>query len=111
MSNTGITTTTAPFAPGDILVSTWGYEQTNVDFFTVVRLTPKGMAVLQPIGTAHRETGPLHGEALPAPDRPHGKTITRKVRVPRDGRAFVSITDYAVARAWLGKPVFWSAWH
>ena len=27
---------------GDILVSTWGYDQTNVDFWRVVGLTPSG---------------------------------------------------------------------
>ena len=30
---------------GDILVSTWGYDQTNVDFWRVVGLTPSGKSV------------------------------------------------------------------
>ena len=30
---------------GDILVSTWGYDQTNVDFYRVVSLTASGKSV------------------------------------------------------------------
>lgn len=30
---------------GDFFVSSWGYDQTNVDFYRVVALTPKGMKV------------------------------------------------------------------
>jgi hypothetical protein len=36
---------------GDIFVNTWGYDQTNVDAYQVIRLTPK-MMVLQEIGTS-----------------------------------------------------------
>ena len=30
---------------GDIFRMSWGYDQTNVDYFQVVRLTPKGVVV------------------------------------------------------------------
>jgi len=30
---------------GDILVASWGYEQTNIDFYRVVGLTPSGKSV------------------------------------------------------------------
>lgn len=32
-------------AVGDIFYSSWGYDQTNVDFYKVVGLTPKGVRV------------------------------------------------------------------
>jgi len=32
-------------AVGDIFEMSWGYDQTNVDYFQVVRLTPKGVYV------------------------------------------------------------------
>lgn len=32
---------------GDFFVSSWGYDQTNVDFYKVVGLTPKGVKVQQ----------------------------------------------------------------
>lgn len=35
---------------GDIFVASWGYDQTNVDAYQVVRLTPK-CAMLREIGT------------------------------------------------------------
>jgi hypothetical protein len=36
--------------PGDVYVSTWGYDQTNVDFYEVVRVTAS-KAELRPIGS------------------------------------------------------------
>lgn len=30
-----------PIKPGDILTYSWGYEQTNIDFFQVTRVTAK----------------------------------------------------------------------
>lgn len=40
---------------GKILVSTWGYDQTNVDFFKVVRETPSSVW-LQRIGSVPVES-------------------------------------------------------
>lgn len=48
-------TTTTTIAPtvevGDVFSSSWGWEQTNVDFYEVVALTPSGKSVrLRKIG-------------------------------------------------------------
>ena len=32
---------------GDILVSSWGYEQTNIDFYKVVGVTPKSVKIVK----------------------------------------------------------------
>lgn len=39
-----------PFKVGMLFINSWGYEQTNVDYFQVVRLTPRGV-YLRPIGS------------------------------------------------------------
>jgi len=49
---------------GDIFYTMWGYEQTNVDFFEVVRVTEK-MATVKPIKQNRTETGWLQGNAEP----------------------------------------------
>lgn len=43
---------TTPYSPkvGDIFLMSWGYDQTNVNFFQVTRTTPKGIYVRE-IGT------------------------------------------------------------
>lgn len=50
--------------PGDVFYDSWGYNMTIVDFYRVVRLTPKGATVvgLKSIETA---TGYLSGTAVP----------------------------------------------
>lgn len=43
-----VKTAPAPVAPveiGDFFVSSWGYDQTNVDFYKVVGITPSGKSV------------------------------------------------------------------
>ncbi len=50
--------------PGAILYSSWGYEQTNIDYYMVTRVT-KSSAWIVPM-TAHEEqTGFMSGQATP----------------------------------------------
>jgi len=88
------------FKKGDILDSTWGYEQTNVDFYEVVDATEKTV-ILQKIGSKEerrKEWG--HYDAMPDTKQKVGKPFRRKA----DG-TWVSINSYAGARKWKGKPV------
>lgn len=104
---------------GDVLASTWGYEQTNVDFFLVTKRTPK-MVTLAYI-EVEKTPGKLHHltyTAVPAKDD-DGNWITfgelkRKVHVSdwRETPAeFVRIESYANASKWGGEPVNGSSWH
>ena len=45
---------TRPVSVGDIFSTSWGYDQTNVEFFEVVRVT-KASAVLRRIGSEVRD--------------------------------------------------------
>jgi hypothetical protein len=45
MAVTSIAPAEASVAVGDFFVRSWGYDQTNVDFYKVVGLTPKGVKV------------------------------------------------------------------
>jgi hypothetical protein len=43
--------------PGDIFVSSWGYDQTNIDFYQVVKVSGKSI-IFRPIEQIHvRDTG------------------------------------------------------
>ena len=87
---------------GDIFVSSWGYEQTNVDFYKVTRLT-KAMIELSPIpAVSKRETGWASDEVGPAVDAKPGAPIG--LRRPsawqnRDGKlsVYCKIDDTASA--------------
>lgn len=57
----------AKLQPGTLLYRTWGYEQTNCDFYQVVRLLSKTIEVRK-IGHATTETGFMQGYATPCKD-------------------------------------------
>ena len=44
-TNTNTTTTTTTVEVGDLFYDSWGYDQTQVDFYEVVGLTPSGKSV------------------------------------------------------------------
>jgi len=50
---------------GDVLVSSWGYDQTNVDFYQVVAVVGKSVDI-RPIGQQYQETGFMSGDCVPA---------------------------------------------
>ena len=73
---------------GDILVSSWGYEQTNVDFYEVVKVTAKTVTLI-PIERKVQLKGFMRYEATPIPGSGKGKAFR--------------ITSYAIARLWNGE--------
>lgn len=100
---------------GDIFYSSWGYDQTNIDFFEVVKVSG-AMVTLQKLA---RETsqddgcGSMTGKVIPilgkvAVEYPGAnpvpvKPIKRKVRVYPSGPC-IRIESYATAWPWDGKP-------
>lgn len=99
----------AALKPGDIMASSWGWEQTNVDFYEVVDV--RGMTVaLREIGRDIVGTGFMSGKTTPRPGEYKGKTFTRRVLGCGDVPT-VNIRSFASARLWDGKPhyVSWYA--
>lgn len=85
---------------GDIVSESWGYDQTNVDFYRIIRRTPS-MVTLRPMGAATVEgSGYSHGMADmvgPGDDVP-AETSTRELfrntRVIVDGQT-MTVVDKA----------------
>lgn len=96
-----------PFAIGDILVSTWGYSMTIVDFYRVEKITPKAVTIVR-IGK--RTDSGWSGYAMPDPDRVIDPTpLRRMLGKPFHGE--YSIRGYnstSFARRWNGKPVYFN---
>jgi len=53
---------------GDILEASWGYDQTNIDHFQVVKLVGKRMVEIRKIGQQSHEDGFMQGECVPVRD-------------------------------------------
>ena len=101
-------TTAATPKVGDILSSSWGYDQTNVDFYKVKKVMAKSVAIVQ-IGTSETSVGYLTGKAIPF-GAEQGEVMTKRFRLTDDGYG-VRIASYASAYLWDGKPKYCSHTH
>ena len=109
------------FKVGDILYSSWGYEQTNIDFYQVAELNGSSMVTLKPVYLEvknERRDGlfamsrnvsfklPSEGGAVRERVDPlHGQSIRRKVSnlaAYGDPEDFVKISEYEYAHKYKG---------
>jgi hypothetical protein len=107
---TTLAPTAAPPAPviGQILVSSWGYEQTNIDFYQVIAVTKASVRIVKlrktsvPAGTAN--------QVIPVPNSadPADKGVIRRFKSWGKGYS-VSISEYASASLWDGEPEYETA--
>lgn len=102
-----------PYKVGDILYSSWGYDQTNVDFYQVTRTTAKGVYLIQ-IGQKEVE-GTYQGDSckvIPDPSRKGRDPEEFFRRVSTYGNHRVSIDSVANAYPYNEKDggIFKSWW-
>jgi hypothetical protein len=90
------------FRVGDILEHTWGYDQTNVDFYQVVELKTKTI-VLREIQSVEKSTGHMTGKVTPVKNSFEGEPFRRRPYKSSFGW-MVNINGYTGgARKWNGK--------
>ena len=110
------------FQIGDILVSSWGYDQTNISFYQVVALNGASMVTVKPCQLQEAEADCVSGMSqrvsfqLPSPGTivadENAKPIRRKVlnygtdSCP-DGD-LIAITGYERARRYSGGKLYQS---
>ena len=88
----------------DILSYSWGYDQTNIDWYKVTRVTAKSVE-LTPIAGSYEETGFMSGTTVPAPDSVIGVPFLKRFR--HDNHyGYVIYMDYGIAKPWDGKPEY-----
>lgn len=91
---------------GHILSASWGYDQTNVDWFQVTALIGSTMVELRPIATNNTEaTGWASGKCFPVADQFTGEPIRRRAK----GDA-VRVDDSRYATLWDGRAQNWTAY-
>lgn len=95
---------------GAILRSSWGYGQTNVDYYQVTGMSPSGKTVtLREVAAidvtqGQKGAGSMSGKKRALPDEFTGKPFQR--RIGSNGR--VKIKDYASASLWGGTDDYYS---
>ncbi len=92
---------------GHILVSSWGYEQTNIDWFQVTAIVGDHTVEIRPIASNIVDgAGGDRGNCFPKADAFTGEA--RRVRVI-EGR--VRVSNCATASLWDGRGRYWSSYH
>lgn len=90
--------------PGDILYTSWGYDQTNVEFYKVVSCPSKCYVEIQEISAPliNGEDGFMTGRRFPDPDKANGQPFKRKVDMS-SGKPSIKVNSVATAWVWDGK--------
>ena len=99
------------YTVGKIVEYSWGYDQTNIDYFVIT--ARKGQFVtLQSIGKKNvTETGFMAGRCEPDPEKIlDKKPLRRKVHRNRTTgkESGIAVRSYGWANLWDGKPSQWT---
>ena len=87
---------------GTILRRSWGYEQTNVNFYVVDRVT-KTMVTFHEVGKTLIDGDGWTGRVVPNTDEATGEPIRRKFhRSGSNGEIWIRMNSYSGARVWSG---------
>ncbi|KKN11567.1 hypothetical protein LCGC14_1025170 [marine sediment metagenome] len=103
------------FIVGDILYTSWGYDQTNVNFFQVTEVVSKKSVRIREIASSVKQAGFMSGEAIPRPDAflEHSAVLKNNdgtsLKRVQPGNT-LSLTSYSSAYKWDGKPKY-TSWY
>lgn len=92
---------------GHILNASWGYEQTNVDWYQVTRVTAHSVEVRKIKSNVVDGVGGDRGQCFPMADEFCGEPMMRRV----GEWGGVRIDNVRTASLWEGRPVYWSSYH
>jgi len=84
--------------PGDIFYSSWGYNQTNITFYQVVKLVGKYSVSICEIASerAEKMVRGLAGAKLPLKDRFQGESFTKRIKNFGNGPC-IKVYDFEIA--------------
>lgn len=71
--------TASPLTVGDILVASWGYEQTNYDYYQVTRLVGKQSVEIRELARQAAESGFMQGDCVPVKGAFKGELMVKRV--------------------------------
>ncbi len=90
---------------GDIVYACWGYEQTNVDFFQVVRVVSDRSVVIRAIKGEIQADGPMAMTGHSTPCRDQFEDGAPELLRRAEGCGVMNVCFKHPASLWTGKPV------
>jgi hypothetical protein len=92
-----------PYKAGDILYGSWGYDQTNIDFFQVVGVKNRSLQIREIASSSVRDTSWCSAEVSPVKDRFVKDEIHRVNLVIRSYNGKTSHSIKSPIYGWLNK--------
>lgn len=103
---------------GDVFKCSWGYDQTQIDYYQVVRVVGARSVEIRKIGALAWDEGPMHGRCVPDVDNFIGPPMVKRLKSA--GREGAAVRIHSFANAYRMDPVvegapvyassFWSEW-
>ena len=81
---------------GDIFRASWGYDQTNIDYFQCTKVIG-AMIEIREIGQQREEGDYMQGQCVPAPGLFIGEPMRKRVKVYAGGEPSVRVASYCNA--------------
>ena len=107
------------FKIGDVIINSWGYEQTNIDFYQVINVTSKTIEVheINQSLTSKSTGNSMSGYVVPIKDSfilDNNERLIRKLRIKPgyngDGVRICNPKSYYYFCIWDGKPQY-TSWY
>jgi hypothetical protein len=98
---------------GEIFVCSWGYGQTNVDYYKVIEVLNKSV-VIAPIGQIRNYTGSMQGECLPDSTKVGTTRKTKRINsynTKNGNKVFLKINSFSTAFKWNGNTNIFTEWN
>jgi len=89
---------------GTIMYSSWGYEQTNIDFYIVTE-RKNDTIIMQAIGSKCTHDGDMTGKCIADPSTTVGQPFKKRI-----GKYGVSLASYKSCSVWDGSPKYFSTY-
>lgn len=103
-----VSPTDAGIEVGTIFYASWGYDQTNVDFYEVVGLTPKGVKIRK-VAQFADSGGYGHDEVSAQSGRYLSEEVETKILRGSAEHPYLSINSFSSASVWDGQPKYQTA--
>lgn len=97
---------------GAIFNWSWGYDQTNNNFYQVIAVT-KCMVTVREITSklvSGMETGPMAGHVIACPDEFIGEPMRKRVQFGSEDKPYLTMETFGWCSLWNGKPQY-ESWY
>ena len=99
------------YTAGKIISDSWGYDQTNIDFYQIVKRSGSFVTLQAMSETREHNHMTMTGTTVPQAVKPNARQFRRKVHHNREGQEIgIAINSYGWAKLWDGQPEHFSTY-